>query len=790
MKNLIKKIISYLFIIITLVGLFGVENKTYAADTVIEGTCTVKTTPKPTPSNPSPSTTTVKMQSTSDQCGLMAERQTTGQTVTTTWVADGGKTADKNIQTSANLEQQIEDGCWSVVVSSAEGCVRWMVYKLMFAIPSGLLWLSGYVFNTFINLTIQSDLYKGTFISSAWAVIRDISNIFFILILIYAAVKMILGMSGHETKSTIAGVVIMAILINFSLFFTKVVIDSSNVIALVFYNKLDTTTKDGKPRPFNSITGKGDKDLSGAFYSNFNVLKLLNGDFIQKFRSQKVQDADGKEVISDSGELPFFATTTIIIIAGIIMMFASYVFFSSGIYFVGRIVELWILMIASPFAFMSFAVPKFSHIENIGWSKWLEKLISTSFSAPIFMFFLYVIFLLLKANPFSGFIPEGSGVINTLISTLLPTMLILGLLMKAKSMAKESGGKFGEMAMAAAKMIAVTVAGAVVGGTAAAARFTVGRNAAAASRAAFQYDREVEAFAKTGQRVPYPVPPPKNYEYGAKINAAQEKVSHIEHAAHEWSDIKKGAGVENISDENLSAPKIQEMLEAFLKKNLGSIKAEVREGVDSKGKVVETEAKDKNGNALLDANNNAIIAAGEDDFKRKRRGKLEQYILANNDPSEVQNGVLTRKGTQRINEQLTAEFNEILKSRAAQIAVERFDKIKSGATEKATLGEKIYSRAPGSSYDLRRLADVVTKNSTLGTKLTLGLTAAVAMGIRSGFKNAGLNLGKSQGNIYKDIGEVVSEALKHAKISVPSSGGDHGHGGGDAHSSSAHGGGH
>ena len=36
--------------------------------------------------------------------------------------------------------------------------------------------------------------------------------------------------------------------------------------------------------------------------------------------------------------------------------------------------------------------PFLDKIEYIGWKNWSEKLIATSFMAPIFMFFLYLIF--------------------------------------------------------------------------------------------------------------------------------------------------------------------------------------------------------------------------------------------------------------------------------------------------------------------------------------------------------------------------------------------------------------
>ena len=76
----------------------------------------------------------------------------------------------------------------------------------------------------------------------------------------------------------------------------------------------------------------------------------------------------------------------IVVIAGAIMSFAAYCFFVSGLAFLARMIELWVLIIFSPFAFMSFAVPKLSGTEYIGWDDWFKRLMKGRFMAPVFMF--------------------------------------------------------------------------------------------------------------------------------------------------------------------------------------------------------------------------------------------------------------------------------------------------------------------------------------------------------------------------------------------------------------------
>ena len=123
---------------------------------------------------------------------------------------------------------------WATGGGSFGGCILQFVYWTFYTLGGWLLAIAASFFNFFIKITLGSEFLKSPFVSHAWAVVRDLSNIFFILILLYVAVKMILGLGGHDAKKMIVQVIIMALLINFSMFFTHVVIDTSNMLALVF----------------------------------------------------------------------------------------------------------------------------------------------------------------------------------------------------------------------------------------------------------------------------------------------------------------------------------------------------------------------------------------------------------------------------------------------------------------------------------------------------------------------------------------------------------------------------
>ncbi len=341
-------------------------------------------------------------------------------------------------------------------------------YYTIFQLPSWILWLSAQFFDVMINLGIDSSVTRASgFIPAAWGVTRDFSNIFFILILLYVAIQTILGM-GHETKKIIVRVIIMALLINFSMFFTKVVIDSSNILALVFYNKLEIKNADGTSRPKDPALQTG-KDISGAMWKTFDATQLMTPKTITLLKTTTVEG-----ITKEGSTIPLSLRLGIMVIAGSIMLFAAYAFFVAGLMFIGRLIELWVLIIFSPFAFMSWPIPLLRGTDYIGWDNWSKRLIATSFMAPIFMFFIYFIFMLLpKISEFTR--GDTTTILGTILAILIPAMIVLALLLKATHFAKKGGGRFGELIMKGAKIAGGLAVGAATGGTAMLAAGTIGK---------------------------------------------------------------------------------------------------------------------------------------------------------------------------------------------------------------------------------------------------------------------------------------------------------------------------
>ena len=242
-------------------------------------------------------------------------------------------------------------------------------------------------------------------------------------------------------------------------------------------------------RPYEPSTSNNEKDVTGALWQNFDATRFVSQPFLDQIRKVSVFGRSSNEtfnptnwevtigvvrsVVSQSPlpllaliekPLPLGITLGMMIMAGAIMLYASYTFFIAGISFVGRLIELWVLIIFSPFAFMSSSIPKLEKAEYFGWEAWFKRLISTAFMAPIFMFFMYLIFRLLGAKMFEGAF-QGQGIMVQILAIVFPALIILGMLRGATKFAKKGGGEFAEMAIKGAKVVGGL---AVAGGMAAA----------------------------------------------------------------------------------------------------------------------------------------------------------------------------------------------------------------------------------------------------------------------------------------------------------------------------------
>ncbi|PIP34883.1 hypothetical protein COX21_00500, partial [Candidatus Falkowbacteria bacterium CG23_combo_of_CG06-09_8_20_14_all_41_10] len=110
--------------------------------------------------------------------------------------------------------------------------IGWIVYAFVYVI--GLLIML--VMWVLIKLAQYNDFINATPVQFGWTIVRDVCNMFFILILLIIAFATILRVERYSFKTLLPKLILMAVLINFSKLICGVFIDFAQVIMLTFVN--------------------------------------------------------------------------------------------------------------------------------------------------------------------------------------------------------------------------------------------------------------------------------------------------------------------------------------------------------------------------------------------------------------------------------------------------------------------------------------------------------------------------------------------------------------------------
>jgi hypothetical protein len=146
----------------------------------------------------------------------------------------------------------------SEICSSFAGCIAAVVYVFTVGLGSAAALIAAYFFNYTVYLSLNSTAYALQFLTDGWISVRDIANMGFIFILIYIAVTIIIRAETNRTMEMLVRVIAIALIINFSFFFVRIVIDMGNVVAINFYNKILTAV----PTIAETTTGSGSTHLT------------------------------------------------------------------------------------------------------------------------------------------------------------------------------------------------------------------------------------------------------------------------------------------------------------------------------------------------------------------------------------------------------------------------------------------------------------------------------------------------------------------------------------------------
>jgi hypothetical protein len=332
---------------------------------------------------------------------------------------------------------------------------------IIMSLISLLLYLSGMLLNFVLEQTITNmsvNMQGMTGINIGWKVIRDLMNIAFIFLLVFYAIKVIIGRDTRESVGKfIVGIVMASILINFSLFFTKVLIDASNIVTVGFYNSI--VVVDG--------TNASNYGLSGRIVDKLGLNTFWKAGGLSEFKTNAYGDAKSITIVGIAGS--------------ILMIVATFVFLAISAMFIIRYLALILLLMLSPVGYMGLALPGMQKYAK----DWWDTLTGQLLFAPIYMLMTWLVMTLLS-TPLFGTAGKDANYASLLlgqdgkstpdsVGLLMNFAIIIGLMIATLTVSKQFASKGNKMIGQATGKLTAFAGGAVLGNAASAGRNTIGR---------------------------------------------------------------------------------------------------------------------------------------------------------------------------------------------------------------------------------------------------------------------------------------------------------------------------
>lgn len=240
------------------------------------------------------------------------------------------------------------------LAQEGEGTVRTLVFQIVSSIASGISWVLGKL----ILLTIKLLVYVANYteitaiptVNDGWKIVRDICNMFFVLILLFIAFATILRVENYSVNKMLPKILIVAVFINFSKTIFAFIVDFSQVIMLSFAVPL--------------------RDSEGLV--------------VDAFRMQTFG-----EMAAEGGGAGFFETFAIAIASVFAAIVALIVLLVLVAVLVIRLILLWVYTILSPLAFLGFAFGPIQKYVGFIWQDFIKQ----AFVGPFLIFFVWLAIL-------------------------------------------------------------------------------------------------------------------------------------------------------------------------------------------------------------------------------------------------------------------------------------------------------------------------------------------------------------------------------------------------------------
>jgi len=249
-------------------------------------------------------------------------------------------------------------------------------------------------------------------INVGWTLLRDLTNMGFVIGLAYIGLATALNIGGFQTKKTFGRFIVAALLINFTPVICGVIVDASNILMTFFTKEVG---------------------------SNFNQFATLYGGLTAPDKLQEIF----KGIFTTIGVIKILLALAVNTITVIILFVFSFLFLA-------RNVAIWILVIVSPIAFFCWIFDATRSTFN----KWWSQFLNWSLIGVLAGFALYLSAFLLNAFQKGGLTNNSGAILDegqSAFVPLAPFIIVIIFMNFAFIQVMKTSASGGNMAINAAK---------------------------------------------------------------------------------------------------------------------------------------------------------------------------------------------------------------------------------------------------------------------------------------------------------------------------------------------------
>src|SRR3990167_679461 len=263
------------------------------------------------------------------------------------------------------------------------------------------------VFEIGQNMTGQ----LGFVVNTTWAIVRDLCNLVFIFLFLYVGVRLVLTVETVDRARTVlVKIIVAALLVNFSLFFAKAIIDIANVAAVAVYGLFQDAS--------------GEADVAAAVAASLGLHTWLGA---------TAQQLPLMSFTKGVMMMIFFLVAALSFLTASVVLFKRYVILLFGM-IVSPLVLIFKLLPTKDFSFMSSVVKK---VEGL-----YSQFISSAFFPAVFLFLIYISLQIIKSYAgepqfAKSILGEDENAVGTLLVYFIGIALLLASI-RAASMVSDT----------------------------------------------------------------------------------------------------------------------------------------------------------------------------------------------------------------------------------------------------------------------------------------------------------------------------------------------------------------